>query len=80
MIWNIVDSRRRKYRWRTVNAVIENVEHDNACKDADQFEDPNDAAPIYAELKGVSLHEAIVWAESEEGKVTLFLYDEGDGI
>ena len=36
MIWNIIDNRRRPYRWREVNAIVEAVEHDNSCPDADQ--------------------------------------------
>lgn len=36
MIRNIIDRRDRSYRWKTVNAIIEAVEHDNSCADADQ--------------------------------------------
>ncbi|WP_127114395.1 hypothetical protein [Shimia sediminis] len=80
MIWNIVDSRKRKYRWRKINAVIENIEHDNSVNDTDVFDEENPNAPLYDEKKGVLLHEAIVWAESVPGKVTLYLYNDGDGI
>ena len=80
MIWNVVDRRKRIYRWRRVNAVIENIEHDNVCKDTDIFDEENNAAPLYDERKGVLLHEAIAWAEGDVGKVTLYIYDEGEGI
>ncbi|QJF50547.1 hypothetical protein [Roseobacter ponti] len=73
MIWNIVDRRSRDHRWREVNAVIENITHDNFCEDSDIFEEQNDAAPIYAEKVSVLLHDAILWAEEEKGKVTLYL-------
>ena len=79
MIWNIIDSRKRKYRWREVNAVIEDIRNDHNVADTDDFEGENDLAPVYDERKGISLHDAIRWAE-EEGKVTLYLYDMGDGI
>ncbi len=36
MIWNIVDNRTRTYRWKTINAIVEAVEHDNSCQDSDQ--------------------------------------------
>jgi hypothetical protein len=36
MIANIIDKRERKYRWKRVQAIIEAVWHDNACKDSDQ--------------------------------------------
>jgi hypothetical protein len=36
MIWNIIDRREQPYRWREVNAIVEAVEHDNSCRDADQ--------------------------------------------
>jgi hypothetical protein len=36
MLWNIIDKRTRPYRWREVNAIVEAVEHDNSCADADQ--------------------------------------------
>jgi hypothetical protein len=41
MIWNIIDRRERRHRWRRVNAVIEAIEQDNTCGDADQA-DPSD--------------------------------------
>ncbi len=80
MIWNIVDRRKRNYRWQKINAIIEDVSQDNSCDDADQFEEENSSAPVYDERLGVLLHEAILWAEAEDGKVTLYLYDIGDGV
>ena len=80
MIWNIIDGRKRRYRWRKVNAVIENIEHDNSVEDTDIFDEDNQSAPLYEEKRGVLLHEAIEWAESTPGKVTLYLYNDGDGI
>ena len=79
MILNIVDKRTRQYRWKVVNAVIEDTTADNSIEDSDQLDEENEAA-AYDQRMAISLHEAIKWAESEEGKVTLYIYDEGDGI
>ena len=53
--------------------MIENIEHDNSVDDTDIFDEENCDAPMYEEKKGVLLHEAIEWAESAPGKVTLYL-------
>ena len=79
MIWNVIDRRTRRYRWKRINAIIEAVEQDNACEDSDQA--PNDPDAItYDEREALSVAEAITWAQSESSAVTLYLYDEGDGF
>ncbi len=80
MIWNIIDGRKRRYRWKEVNAVIEAIENDQSVDDTDTFDEENELAPIYLERKDVSLNEAVQWAEAQPGKVTLYIYDKGDGI
>ncbi len=78
-IWNVIDNRKRKYRWKTINAVIEPVAHDNSCEDSDHADDdPNSV--IYLEKKYISLNEAINWAHGQPYAVTLYLYDRGDGM
>ncbi len=80
MIWNIVDHRQRVYRWKLVNAVIEAVEHDNSCADADQAPDYDVMEVIdYDQKEGVSVSEAIKWADQKSCPVTLYLYDNGSG-
>jgi hypothetical protein len=79
MIWNIIDKRERHYRWKRINAIIEPTWQDNSCKDSDQAEKDPDA-DVYDEREGVSLTEAIEWANAKPYPVTLFLYDEGRGI
>ncbi|MCG3269308.1 hypothetical protein [Yoonia sp. I 8.24] len=79
MIWNIVDKRKRPYRWKEINAIIEDVAHDNSCQDTDIFYEENENAPAYDAKENISLHEAIMWAEAKTGKVTLYLYDKGCG-
>lgn len=81
MIWNIVDNRKRKYRWRCVNAVIEPTWQDNSCQDCDQVEasDSMDVS-VYEESAGISLADAIAWANERSYPVTLYVYDEGGGV
>jgi hypothetical protein len=81
MIWNIIDRRERPYRWREVNAIVEAVEHDNSCRDADQAPEADVATVVdYASLEAVSVREAIVWANEQRCPVTLYLYDLGRGF
>lgn len=81
MLWNVIDKRKRPYRWREINAIIEATEHDNSCADADQApeSDPN-VTVDYDALEAVSVSEAIKWAESQSCPVTLYLYDLGAGF
>jgi hypothetical protein len=81
MIWNIIDRRERPYRWREVNAIVEAVEHDNSCQDADQAPDSDPTAVAdYDALEAVSVEEAIDWASRQRCPVTLYLYDSGRGL
>ena len=80
MIWNIIDHRKRKYRWGEINAVIEYTAHDNSCEDSDQINEDDSHIGTYYERRNVTVHDAIVWAEAAECEVTLYLYDKGDGI
>jgi hypothetical protein len=80
MISNIVDRRKRVYRWKTVNAIIEAVEHDNSCADADQAPEADVSTIVdYDQLEGVSVQQAVAWANEQTCPVTLYLYDEGKG-
>lgn len=80
MICNIIDLRMRAYRWKRVNAIIEAVEHDNSCLDADQaVETPPPLVIDHDRRDDVSVQEAIVWANQARCPVTLYLYDaDGD--
>ncbi len=81
MIWNIVDNRTRKYRWRSVNAIVEAVEHDNSCADSDQAPASDPATyVIYDALEAVSVNEAVAWGMAQPCPITLYLYDESDGF
>ncbi len=81
MLWNIIDNRTRPYRWQTVNAIVEAVEHDNGCPDADQAPESDPLVSVdYAALEAVSVHEAIKWAMEQPCPVTLYLYDEEGGF
>lgn len=72
MIWNIIDERKRHYRWKLVHAAIEPTWHDNRCADADQAERWNGESE-YDERKNVSVAEAVAWASQFPFPVTLYL-------
>jgi hypothetical protein len=76
---NIVDRRKRPYRFLKVNAVIEPTRHDNRVKDADQAHG-KDAWIGYDEREHVSISAAVEWAVGFPDDVTLYLYDEDSGI
>jgi len=81
MIWNIIDRRERPYRWREVNAIVEAVEHDNSCADADLAPESDPLLTVdYASLEAVSVQEAVAWAANQKCPVTLYLYDTGRGF
>lgn len=80
MISNIIDRRDHPYRWGNINAIIEAVEHDNNCADADQAPEEALLEVIdYDSREGLSVADAIAWANSQRCPVTLFLYDAGRG-
>ena len=75
MLVNIQDLRERPYRWSSVLAIAESAADYNDADDSDQI-DPSVQAQIdYAEKEGVSVREAVLWAERLSGVVTLTLYD-----
>lgn len=81
MLWNVIDKRKRPYRWREVNAIVEATEHDNSCVDSDQAPESDPAVIVdYEALEAVSVSEAVKWAESQPCPVTLYLYDVGAGF
>jgi hypothetical protein len=79
MIENISDRRKRPFRWKRINAIVEPTWHDNdGGPDRDQSErGPDDI--VYDQREGISLAEAITWANSLPDRITLYLYDEGRG-
>lgn len=79
MILNIIDRRKRRYRWKNITAITEATCHDNSCADSDQAE-PNVSGIGYDEWEDVSLAVAIKLADSLTYDATLYLYDLGDGI
>src|SRR5262245_48468334 len=78
MICNIIDRRKRPFRWKRINAIVEPTWHDEGVPDSDQAErGPDDL--VYDQREGISLADAIAWANSLPESVTLFLYDAGSG-
>jgi hypothetical protein len=80
MITNIIDKRKRQYRFLKINAIVEAAWHDNTVKDADQAPSSENGGPLYEEREHISLSNAITWATAFAKPVTLFLYDEDAGI
>lgn len=78
MLVNLLDLRENSYRWRSVLAVIESASLNNEAEGADRIEEDVGVVIDYAERAGVSVREAMLWAEQAGGPVTLYLYDEGD--
>jgi hypothetical protein len=76
MLCNVIDNRSRRYRWRRVEAILEATSHDNGCADSDAVE-PADDELLFDRRDGLSVAEAVAWADAQPGMVTLFLYDEG---
>ncbi|MEQ8923900.1 MAG: hypothetical protein RIE60_24145 [Roseovarius sp.] len=75
MIVNMIDLRSRPYRWSAVLAVVEAAAKDNAAEDADKVDAGIGIEIDYAEREGISVREAVLWADRLEGMVTLYLYD-----
>lgn len=81
MIWNIIDQRKRPYRWKFISAIVENAAHDNACEDSDEvLPEHGTPGPTYEEKRGTSVSEAVAWAQDMEGLVTLYIYDGVEGL
>ena len=76
MLCNVIDNRTRRFRWRRVEAILEATSHDNANGDSDPVE-PADDELLFDKRDGLSVAEAVAWANAQPGMVTLFLYDEG---
>ena len=80
MLVNMIDLREREYRWSRVMAVLESATKNNEAEDADQVKAGLGIEIDYAERTGLSVREAVLWAEKTDGPLTLYLYDdEGEG-
>jgi len=80
MIFNIVDRRKRQFRWKKITAIVEPTYHDNAVQDSDQAELPEPGFTVYDERAAISLVDAVAWATALPFAVALYLYDLGHGI
>ena len=75
MIVNMLDLRERPYRWKSVCAVVQSASKDNVAEDSDQVRTDIGIEIDYAEREGISVRDAVLWAERMDGMVTLYLYD-----
>lgn len=79
MIVNVIDLRENPFRWGRVLAIAEDAGRATVSVDGDRLPASADLAVDYAERDGVSVHEALRWAEHLPGPVVLTLYDvDGD--
>ena len=78
MLVNVLDLRERPYRWNDVLAVAQNAAEDATAEDADPVPETELAQIDYAEREGISVREAILWAEKLDGLVTLSIFDRDD--
>ena len=76
MLCNIIDRRAHPFRWRRIEAILEATSHDNGCADSDPVM-PSDDDLLFDKRDGISVAEAVAWANAQPGMVTLFLWDEG---
>ena len=77
MIANIIDRRKRRYRWKSVDVVIEATAYDNTITDSDQSEEAPEEFVLVESRNRIPLGEAITWANGSGFPVTLFIYDAG---
>ena len=82
-ILNIIDRRKRPYRFAKINAVLEPTRHDNSVKDCDRAPrnptmDKNWIG--YDEREHITVAEALRWAQNHKDLLTLYLYDRDGGI
>ncbi len=75
MLINIIDLRESPYRWKEILAVVESASKNNSAENADTVESVGGIEIDYAEREGLTVREAVLWAEQLQGKVTLYLYD-----
>ena len=80
MIVNLIDLRQRPYRWKSVLAVCEAASKDNEAEDSDRIAPGIGVEIDYAERDGISVREAVLWAEQMNGLVTLYLYDRDEEV
>lgn len=78
MLLNVIDKRKRPYRWKNVDAFVEPTCHDNGIADADQVELSEIPMIACEDVIGVSVAEALRWANAFDEAVTLFLSDAED--
>lgn len=80
MIGNIIDRRKRQYRWALVTVILEPTWHDNNCDDADKTPKGENEGIGYKEYPKTSITEAITAAHALSYLVTMYIYDLGEDI
>lgn len=78
MIVNVIDLRENHYRWAKVLATVEDAGRATDANDGDRLQMEPGVAIDYAEREGISVNEALKWAEYLPSPVVLTLYDHED--
>lgn len=76
MIVNVIDLRENPYRWAKVLATVEDAGRATIAEDGDRLKMQPGVAVDYAEREGISINEALKWAEYLPSPVVLTLYDD----
>jgi hypothetical protein len=79
MILNIIDRRKKPYKWKEITAIFEPTCHDNSVKDSD-FDTQRYEGIGYHEIANCSLSNAMHFASQAMAGLTVYLYDLGEGI
>jgi hypothetical protein len=74
---SMIDSRSRRHRSHHLRATVEPSAHYNLCELRRGYETANACAggSLYAEREGLTVRQAVAWAESVPGPLTLYLSD-----
>lgn len=75
MITNIVDRRENSYKWSSLWGVVEPTCHDNSIPGADTSPSEQVGFVDYTS-EPKTLSELLEWANSINGNMTLFIYNE----
>ena len=75
MIVNIIDLRENPYRWAKVLATVEDAGRATQAEDGDTLKMAPGVAIDYAEREGISVHEALNWANFLPSPIVLTIYD-----
>lgn len=74
---NVIDNRSKKYRWKKVNVMAEPTYMDNRRSKRGGIDEGEKPKTLWhqADLNGVSIQEALAWANKYDSETTLTISD-----